>query len=218
LALYEHKVFVESVIWNINPFDQWGVEYGKQLANRLLPIIEGRAKPADGLDSSTAGLIAALPGKSMKVLFATSELAPMGQDRRPRRCRRRAAGGFARSGRRRARPGARPTRLCTRTFRRPRRSPGRTGSAACCLRPALKQARHCRTARRCCCSTTRIYFDRPGNPYLGPEGRDWLDNHLRFGLLSRVAAWIGSDGQHTWTGSPTSSIATTGRPASRRPT
>ncbi len=36
------------------------------------------------------------------------------------------------------------------------------------------------------------YFDRPGNPYLGPEGRDWLDNHLRFGLLSRVAAWIGS--------------------------
>ena len=58
LALYEHKVFVESVIWDINPFDQWGVEYGKQLANRLLPIIEG-AKPADGLDSSTAGLIAA---------------------------------------------------------------------------------------------------------------------------------------------------------------
>jgi starch synthase len=36
------------------------------------------------------------------------------------------------------------------------------------------------------------YFDRPGNPYLGPEGRDWLDNHLRFGLLSRVAAWLGS--------------------------
>ncbi len=37
------------------------------------------------------------------------------------------------------------------------------------------------------------YFARPGNPYLGPEGRDWLDNHLRFGLLSRVAAWIGAD-------------------------
>ncbi len=58
LALYEHKVFVESIVWDINPFDQWGVEYGKQLANRLLPIIEG-TKPADGLDSSTAGLIAA---------------------------------------------------------------------------------------------------------------------------------------------------------------
>jgi glucose-6-phosphate isomerase len=58
LALYEHKVFVESIVWDINPFDQWGVEYGKQLANRLLPIIEG-TRPADGLDSSTAGLIAA---------------------------------------------------------------------------------------------------------------------------------------------------------------
>ncbi len=37
------------------------------------------------------------------------------------------------------------------------------------------------------------YFAREGNPYLGPEGGDWLDNHLRFGLLSRVAAWIGSE-------------------------
>ncbi|HEX8988283.1 MAG TPA: glycogen synthase GlgA [Rhodocyclaceae bacterium] len=37
------------------------------------------------------------------------------------------------------------------------------------------------------------YYDRPGNPYLGPDGRDWLDNHLRFGLLARVAAWLGSD-------------------------
>lgn len=58
LALYEHKVFVQSVIWDINPFDQWGVEYGKQLANRLLPVIEGTA-PANHLDSSTAGLVAA---------------------------------------------------------------------------------------------------------------------------------------------------------------
>ncbi|MDP2133558.1 MAG: glycogen synthase GlgA [Sulfuritalea sp.] len=37
------------------------------------------------------------------------------------------------------------------------------------------------------------YFNRPGSPYLGPEGHDWLDNHLRFGLLSRVAAWLGSE-------------------------
>jgi len=58
LALYEHKVFVQSVIWDINPFDQWGVEYGKQLASRLLPIIEGGTSTA-GLDSSTAGLIGA---------------------------------------------------------------------------------------------------------------------------------------------------------------
>jgi starch synthase len=40
------------------------------------------------------------------------------------------------------------------------------------------------------------YFDRAGNPYLGPEGHDWLDNHLRFGLLSRVAAWLGSAANH----------------------
>jgi glucose-6-phosphate isomerase len=58
IALYEHKVFALGALWNLNPYDQWGVEYGKQLANRLLPIIEGRAA-ADGLDSSTAGLIAA---------------------------------------------------------------------------------------------------------------------------------------------------------------
>jgi glucose-6-phosphate isomerase len=58
IALYEHKVFVLGVLWNLNSFDQWGVEFGKQLANRLLPVIEGTAD-ADGLDSSTAGLIAA---------------------------------------------------------------------------------------------------------------------------------------------------------------
>jgi glucose-6-phosphate isomerase len=51
-------VFSLGCIWNLNSYDQWGVEYGKQLANRLLPIIEGR-NPSEGLDSSTAGLIAA---------------------------------------------------------------------------------------------------------------------------------------------------------------
>ncbi|WIM04543.1 MAG: glucose-6-phosphate isomerase [Candidatus Nitricoxidivorans perseverans] len=56
IALFEHKVFALGVLWHINSFDQWGVEYGKQLANRLLPMIEGKA-PAEGLDSSTSGLI-----------------------------------------------------------------------------------------------------------------------------------------------------------------
>jgi glucose-6-phosphate isomerase len=56
IALYEHKVFSLGAIWDLNSFDQWGVEYGKQLASRLLPIVEGRA-PAQGLDASTAGLI-----------------------------------------------------------------------------------------------------------------------------------------------------------------
>jgi glucose-6-phosphate isomerase len=58
VALYEHKVFVQSVIWDINPFDQWGVELGKELANRLAPIVENPAASTDGLDRSTAGLIA----------------------------------------------------------------------------------------------------------------------------------------------------------------
>ncbi len=58
IALYEHKVFTLGALWNLNSFDQWGVEYGKQLASRLLPIIEGKSATT-GLDSSTAGLIAA---------------------------------------------------------------------------------------------------------------------------------------------------------------
>ncbi|WP_363349561.1 glucose-6-phosphate isomerase [Methylocystis echinoides] len=57
VALYEHKVFVQSVIWDINPFDQWGVELGKELANRLAPIVENASGPTTGLDQSTAGLI-----------------------------------------------------------------------------------------------------------------------------------------------------------------
>jgi glucose-6-phosphate isomerase len=56
IALYEHKVFVQSVIWNVNAFDQWGVELGKSLAGRILPELEGRA-PVSSHDSSTNGLI-----------------------------------------------------------------------------------------------------------------------------------------------------------------
>ncbi len=59
IALYEHKVFVQGVIWNINSYDQWGVELGKELASSLQPMVEGREKPT-GRDSSTAGLIRAL--------------------------------------------------------------------------------------------------------------------------------------------------------------
>jgi glucose-6-phosphate isomerase len=58
VALYEHKVFVQSVIWDINPFDQWGVELGKELCNRLAPIVQDADRPTAGLDGSTAGLIA----------------------------------------------------------------------------------------------------------------------------------------------------------------
>ena len=56
IALYEHRVFVEAAIWNINAFDQWGVELGKELATGLQPVVEGKKSTA-GLDSSTAGLV-----------------------------------------------------------------------------------------------------------------------------------------------------------------
>ena len=58
IALYEHKVFVQSVIWNINPFDQWGVELGKQLASKILPELRVDAPAATGHDASTNALIA----------------------------------------------------------------------------------------------------------------------------------------------------------------
>ncbi len=56
IALYEHKIFVQGVIWNINSFDQWGVELGKQLAKAILPELAGAGKIATH-DSSTNGLI-----------------------------------------------------------------------------------------------------------------------------------------------------------------
>ncbi|MCP5088999.1 MAG: glucose-6-phosphate isomerase [Rhodobacteraceae bacterium] len=57
IALYEHRVFVEGVIWGINSFDQWGVELGKVLANNLLPMVEG-AEADQPHDGSTMGLLA----------------------------------------------------------------------------------------------------------------------------------------------------------------
>jgi glucose-6-phosphate isomerase len=58
IALYEHKVFVEAAIWDINPFDQWGVELGKELASRLAPIVADPTASLSALDPTTAGLIA----------------------------------------------------------------------------------------------------------------------------------------------------------------
>lgn len=56
VALYEHKIFVQGVIWNIYSFDQWGVELGKQLANRILPELGGNEEVSSH-DASTNGLI-----------------------------------------------------------------------------------------------------------------------------------------------------------------
>jgi len=56
IALYEHKIFVQGIIWNINSFDQWGVELGKQLAKAILPELS-QPQPATTHDASTNGLI-----------------------------------------------------------------------------------------------------------------------------------------------------------------
>ena len=57
VALYEHNVFTQATIWNINPFDQWGVELGKVLAQRIVPELESRTNSKLGHDSSTNNLI-----------------------------------------------------------------------------------------------------------------------------------------------------------------
>ena len=58
VALYEHKVFTQGTIWHINSFDQWGVELGKVLANRIIPELAGKAPSDSAHDSSTNTLIA----------------------------------------------------------------------------------------------------------------------------------------------------------------
>ncbi|MES1987870.1 MAG: glucose-6-phosphate isomerase, partial [Pseudomonadota bacterium] len=56
IALYEHKIFVQGMIWDINSYDQWGVEYGKQIAQEILPLLTNEEKISN-FDSSTNGLI-----------------------------------------------------------------------------------------------------------------------------------------------------------------
>jgi glucose-6-phosphate isomerase len=57
IALYEHQVFTEGVVWGIDSFDQWGVELGKTQAKALLPVLTGDASPAEQSDSSTDALV-----------------------------------------------------------------------------------------------------------------------------------------------------------------
>lgn len=61
LALYEHKVFVQGIIWGVNSYDQWGVELGKQLAGRVLKLLDGTSDP--GVSGSMRGLIDAIKAK-----------------------------------------------------------------------------------------------------------------------------------------------------------
>lgn len=58
IALYEHKIFVQGIIWGVNSFDQWGVELGKQLANIILPELEDSSLDTERHDASTRGLLA----------------------------------------------------------------------------------------------------------------------------------------------------------------
>jgi len=57
VALYEHSVFTQGCVWGVNSFDQWGVELGKVLANRIIPELESKTEPSLGHDSSTNALI-----------------------------------------------------------------------------------------------------------------------------------------------------------------
>jgi glucose-6-phosphate isomerase len=57
VALYEHSVFTQGVIWGIDSFDQWGVELGKALAQRIMPELDGEKEPKLTHDSSTNNLI-----------------------------------------------------------------------------------------------------------------------------------------------------------------
>jgi glucose-6-phosphate isomerase len=57
VALYEHSVYTQGVIWQIDSFDQWGVELGKVLAQRMIPELESRVEPELHHDSSTNALI-----------------------------------------------------------------------------------------------------------------------------------------------------------------
>jgi glucose-6-phosphate isomerase len=57
VALYEHSVFTQGTIWDIDSFDQWGVELGKVLAARIIPELQSPEPPALGHDSSTNALI-----------------------------------------------------------------------------------------------------------------------------------------------------------------
>ncbi len=66
IALYEHKIFTQGAVWDINPFDQWGVELGKQLAKKILPELTVEQQTISAHDSSTNGLINYYRGYPLK--------------------------------------------------------------------------------------------------------------------------------------------------------
>jgi glucose-6-phosphate isomerase len=67
IAMYEHKIFTQGTIWNINSFDQWGVELGKVLAMRIIPELQDKAEPKLAHDSSTNSLIRRYRARRLEV-------------------------------------------------------------------------------------------------------------------------------------------------------
>src|SRR5262249_26991006 len=76
VALYEHSVFTQGAIWNIDSFDQWGVELGKVLAQRIIPELESPTEPMLGHDGSTNNLI--------RRYRIQKDAVPAREDRKPR--------------------------------------------------------------------------------------------------------------------------------------
>src|SRR5690606_34440028 len=85
VALYEHKVFVQSAIWGINAFDQWGVELGKELGRNVYDSLTGQ-RPASDEDGSTRGLIDFFRGRHRGQRQARPTADPERAGRRPARC------------------------------------------------------------------------------------------------------------------------------------
>jgi glucose-6-phosphate isomerase len=73
VALYEHSVFTQGVIWGIDSFDQWGVELGKVLAKRIIPELESQSEPELEHDSSTNTLIRQYRKYKQTIPTATSD-------------------------------------------------------------------------------------------------------------------------------------------------
>ena len=73
VALYEHSVFTQGVVWNIDSFDQWGVELGKVLARRVIPELESAGAPTLAHDSSTHALIRRYRGARLRTNESTSD-------------------------------------------------------------------------------------------------------------------------------------------------
>ena len=78
VALYEHSVFTQGAIWDINPFDQWGVELGKQLANRIVPELQSEVAPDLQHDSSTNALIRRYRAARTRVIGRSKRRYPVG--------------------------------------------------------------------------------------------------------------------------------------------